>query len=334
MEKNLERESFVFHHDWYTAIEKLDDKIQLEVYKAITQKAFNNKDALLSPMAELAMTFINPQMQRDYDKWLEIKKKRKESGMLGGRPSKANKTKQKQKNQTVSEKPNGLQENQIKPNETNSVSVCVSDNDLFKESSSIELPKKNPTWVDDYEAYTKLIDDALGKLFVDDTYRKQVEELYPNIDYKRTLIACSMYWKQEEQWKSYKRKKVKKPNFVSAIKNGFHINKIYKQKGATSEYGYPQSVDDVKADDVQPTLTYFFPWMNKVAPKVCDGLVGGYPENEEQYQHLINHTIGGARALCYVVLVFQRDGWSEYYDERGFMWTYYNYIKENGLFKE
>lgn len=224
-------------------------------------------------------------------------------------------------------------------NDTQSDTPIIYNKDIkeIKEKEDTNVSPQKKTWRDDYGLYVKLIDEALCKLFEDKEYQSQMEQLYTNIDYKRTLIACSLYWKEKEQWETYKRKKkLKNPNFVSAIKNGFHINKVYKSKydNEVSDYGYPRSVDDVRKDDICHTHLEFRYWLDKVAPKMCDELRGGWPDGEKQYQNLIGHTIGGAKALCYVVLVFQRDGWERYYDKRGFMYTYANYIKANGLFKE
>ena len=333
----MNRESFVFHRDWYNAISQLDNDLRLKLYDAVMRKAFFNEPPRLSQMGNLAMSFIEPQIERDLDKWLDIREKRS----IAGKKHTGNQhiRKLEQMEQVLS---NGTNDNKMEQNGTNgTVSVTVSDsvsvdnnNVVLKEKEDTDVLKKKekPLWVESYEEYVKLIDDALGCLFVDEEYKSQQEILYVNIDYQRTLVACANYWKQKEQWESYKRKKIKKPNFISAIKNGFHINKIYKSRQFSND-GYPQSVDDMKEEDVQTKLDFFNYWIEKKAPNVCDGLSKGRPQTEPQYQSLIEHTEGGARALCYVVLVLNRDGWEQYADERGFMWVYSNYIKANGLYK-
>lgn len=221
-------------------------------------------------------------------------------------------------------------------NDTQNDTPIIYNIDIKEEKEKEDTIVSEKDWRSDYDIYKSLIENAVGKLLVDEAYKKQMEGLYINIDYKRTIIACSIYWEQQEQWETYKRKRnLKTPNFVSAIKNGFKINKVYKTKFASENYGYPQSVEDVKKEDVHDRLIFFDYWIEKAAPKVCDGFTDvGRPKTQSEYQHLINHTVGGAKALCYVVLVFNRDGWGEYYDERGFMFTYANYIKANGLYKD
>lgn len=194
--------------------------------------------------------------------------------------------------------------------------------------------EKCKNWRESYDAYTALIEEALNKLLVDKKYKEQMEGLYANIDYEKTITACAIYWQQEEQWETYKRKKTTKPNFISAIKNGFRFNRIYLSKYAKEiNTGYPKSIEDVKDDDIKPTFTLFLDWLDDAAKKILETNRKGFPVNEKQYQRLIDVAIGGKRTLAYVTLVLNRDGYGVYEDERGFMWTYLNYIKANGLYK-
>lgn len=94
MEK--ERKTFVFHKEWYDAIAPLDEKTRCEVYEAIMHHVWELGDIPLSPLAEMAMRFIRPQIVQDTDKWLETKAKRQQSGKLGGLAKQANATKCKQ----------------------------------------------------------------------------------------------------------------------------------------------------------------------------------------------------------------------------------------------
>ena len=137
-----QRESFVFHKDWYNVIEKRSDKVRLEVYDAIMGKVFQNKDISLSESSTIILDFIMPQIEKETSKWLEIKRKRKEVGSLGGRPKN-------QKNQKVLEKPKGLFDNQEvfeKTKQKHSVSVNVSvdnNNVILKEKEDKSSSKKD-----------------------------------------------------------------------------------------------------------------------------------------------------------------------------------------------
>lgn len=78
MEK--ERKTFVFHKEWYDAIAPLDEKTRCEVYEAIMHHVWELGDISLSPLAEMAMRFIRPQIVQDTEKWMDIKIKRSSAG--------------------------------------------------------------------------------------------------------------------------------------------------------------------------------------------------------------------------------------------------------------
>lgn len=129
------------------------------------------------------------------------------------------------------------------------VQYPTKDNNKEDNSNNKEIEDKSSTengWRTDKSEYVKLIDEAVGELLMDEEYRKQQEEVYVNIDYRRTIIACGNYWKDDEQWESYKRKKINKPNFVSAIKKGFHINKIYNSRFQQQETQAPAAEMTIK----------------------------------------------------------------------------------------
>lgn len=96
------RESFIFHIDWYNAISQLDKDLRLELYDAIMRKALYNEPPSLSPMGNLAMSFIEPQIERDFDKWLDIREKRSNAGKAhrGNQYSAVEQTKQMERKQT------------------------------------------------------------------------------------------------------------------------------------------------------------------------------------------------------------------------------------------
>ena len=160
---------------------------------------------------------------------------------------------------------------------------------------------------------------TLGKSHKDKERIKRLLKTYSQEDIERVI----RHEVDEKYGKSYM------SNFSTFLNNFPDPSELFSSKS----YGYPQSVEDMKDDDVQTKLDFFNYWIEKKAPNVCDGLSKGRPQTEPQYQSLIEHTEGGARALCYVVLVLNRDGWEQYADERGFMWVYSNYIKANGLYK-
>lgn len=211
-----------------------------------------------------------------------------------------------------------------------------------KLSSKKDVESEND-WRKSKDVYDRMIDEAAARLILDTDYQAQVEAIYANIDYVPTIKACALYWKDEEQYKGYKRKKTQTPNFVSTLKKGLKYSIVKKPYYATKpalNTSYPRKVEDVRQDDTFTRYNDFFiHWMGNKMWKVWENLKGtepngGWPRNDAEYQYLVSHTVGGAKGLCYVILVFNRDGWEKYYDERGFMFTYSNYIKANGMFKE
>nr|DAE10792.1 MAG TPA: hypothetical protein [Siphoviridae sp. ctRNB7] len=103
----MERETFVFYKDWLNVIRDLPSEVQLEVYQAITEYAIYSNLIELKPLAKVAFGFVKQTIDRDTQKYISIKEKRKEAGAKGGRPLKTNEleeSKDKQKNQLVFEK--------------------------------------------------------------------------------------------------------------------------------------------------------------------------------------------------------------------------------------
>lgn len=103
----MERETFVFYKDWLNVIRDLPSEVQLEVYQAITEYAIYGNLIELKPLAKVAFGFVKQTIDRDTQKYISIKEKRKEAGAKGGRPLKINELeeiKEKQKNHLVFEK--------------------------------------------------------------------------------------------------------------------------------------------------------------------------------------------------------------------------------------
>ena len=156
------RESFVFHKDWFNALSTLGDDLRLEVYDAIMRKAFYNEPPELSTTGMLAMSFIEPQIERDYDKWLDIKEKRSNAG-------KAHKGNQYTMVEQMEHKQaNGTNVPTLEQNGTNGTvsvdniskdNVILKENLKEKEDTKVSLEKKNKRFVkptiEEIDAYVK-----------------------------------------------------------------------------------------------------------------------------------------------------------------------------------
>jgi hypothetical protein len=139
--------SFVFYADWYNAIKMLDDNIRLEIYDAIMADVFCSDNLSLSDQAKVAMSFIKPQLDRDKSKWLEIKKKREESGRKGG----ISKSKQNKANAKFA-----INNKQNVANEAVNDNVNIDNNVVIKEIIDTNVSNKKgftPPTVDEVYAY-------------------------------------------------------------------------------------------------------------------------------------------------------------------------------------
>ena len=152
----MERETFVFYKDWLNVIRDLPSEVQLEVYQAITEYAIYGNLIELKPLAKVAFGFVKQTIDRDTQKYVSIKEKRKEAGAKGGRPVKNNgleESKEKQKNQLVFEKSK-------KSKCPLNVNVNVNDNvnDLFQQTNKQavaheEKPKTEKSTLTAYEDF-------------------------------------------------------------------------------------------------------------------------------------------------------------------------------------
>ena len=84
----MNRESFVFHREWYDAIKELDDSVRFEIYDAIVAEAFGLEEKKLSPLAQMAMNFIGQRLDSDKKKYESICLRNSVNGAKGGRPKK------------------------------------------------------------------------------------------------------------------------------------------------------------------------------------------------------------------------------------------------------
>ena len=136
----MERDTFVFYKDWLNVIRDLPSEVQLEVYQAITEYAIYGNLIELKPLAKVAFGFVKQTIDRDTQKYMSIKEKRKEAGAKGGRPLKnkdLEESKEKQKNQLLFEK-----------SKKSKSPLNVNVNDNVNDISFLEKKKQKSTCVD------------------------------------------------------------------------------------------------------------------------------------------------------------------------------------------
>lgn len=88
------REAFVFYRDWLDAIEDIEDGDKLAMLLAIARYALNREEPQLPAHLKLAFRLIRPTIDRDIEKWEDIRAKRSEAGKKGAKAANASKCKQ------------------------------------------------------------------------------------------------------------------------------------------------------------------------------------------------------------------------------------------------
>jgi hypothetical protein len=123
------KESFVFFRSFFEAIEEIDEKKQLKLYKSIANFALNGeKPTDLKGIEKAIFSLIEPQITASSKRY-EVSKKCGEYGKLGGRPKKE-KTLKGFENETL--------------NVNDNVNVNVNDNENVNVNVNREIKKTDP----------------------------------------------------------------------------------------------------------------------------------------------------------------------------------------------
>ena len=91
-----QKKGFIFYKSFHEAIKELPNKQQLEIYQAIFEYSFEEKDKKLEGISKSIFTLIKPQLEANHKKFLngckgaEHGNKGAEHGKKGGRPSDKN----------------------------------------------------------------------------------------------------------------------------------------------------------------------------------------------------------------------------------------------------
>lgn len=91
-----QKKGFIFYKSFYEAIKELPNKQQLEIYQAIFEYSFEEKDKKLEGISKTIFTLIKPQLEANHKKFLngckgaEHGNKGAEHGKKGGRPRNEN----------------------------------------------------------------------------------------------------------------------------------------------------------------------------------------------------------------------------------------------------
>ena len=157
----MDKSSFVMYTKYLRNIKKLTMEQRGLLFTAILSYASDQEIPELDAATDMAFSFIQEQMDRDHEVYLEKCRKRSEAGKLGGRP-KANASDEKQ---TKAKKANGFSEKQNNPDTDNEHD---SDNDTDKKINTLADAKAM------FERLWKLYPNKKGKGQVSDTQKKRL----------------------------------------------------------------------------------------------------------------------------------------------------------------
>lgn len=183
----MERDTFVFYKDWLNVIRDLPSEVQLEVYQAIAEYAIHGNLIELKPLAKVAFGFVKQTIDRDTQKYVSIKEKRKEAGAKGGRQLKNNdleESKEKQKNQLVFEK-----------SKKSKSPLNVNVNDNVNDISFLEKKKQKSACVDFGEGEKKE-----QPLNAEKETSPQVAPAPPPFNFRKAMIAEGFAPELVDEW--------------------------------------------------------------------------------------------------------------------------------------
>lgn len=161
------KDSFVFRREWRDAISGLPDEVRLEVYEAIIEYGtLGTLPSGLKQLAGLAFNFAKAALDRDIERYEEVRKKRSEAG----RQHKGN-----QYTQNGTSVPKMEQMEQNGTNGTDNVNVNVNDikeeppkggkkkGTLSSSSPKVLMQERKVKFIESLDTYT----DAYGKEMIE-----------------------------------------------------------------------------------------------------------------------------------------------------------------------
>ena len=236
-----DRESFVFHKDWYYAIKKRSPQLRVEIYDAIMQKVFEGTQKELSEVASIVMDLISPQIDRDTAK-------RRESGKQGGLAKQANATKYYQMI---------ANDSKSKQNVANlPVSVCVSDS-VSVENDNVLLEEKKDTDVSVKKESNRFVKPTIEEIrayIFEKGYTFDAEAFFAFYEsngwkvgrnpMKNWKMACTTWAKNRNNNNSYGRVKTNTEKFYESIAEANEFSQKLRER-----IGEPTVIRDGDTDE-------------------------------------------------------------------------------------
>jgi hypothetical protein len=245
------KKSFVFYLSWRSAINLLNDSQKAELLNAIFDYVSGEPIFINDGGVNICFEFIKSDIERDLEKWKNIKNKRSEAGKKGGRPPKENEFEKQTKakkavnvNVDVNVDNNNIiltdnstdnkQNNIIEKKEIKNISKynSTSNNDIFLISKKEEEKEKD--WRKDFNVYLSELHEEVDKILCDAEWmEKQKEFNPPELNIIKTIeCAIENFWGTTEGWENKKKSKTKKINWKTTLAKALKIqtNRVFYPK--------------------------------------------------------------------------------------------------------
>ncbi len=138
----MKEQAFLFYQRWREQMKRLPDNERLQIYDAICDYAFENKESNLAYYLESILDNIRLTIKENQEKQEAFIESRKANGSKGGRPRKSAKTEQNL------QKASGFLGNLQKPTETNNKNKKENNNKKDNIDSSLHSESKSTEAVD------------------------------------------------------------------------------------------------------------------------------------------------------------------------------------------
>ncbi len=176
MTNQIKRDSFIFYRSFFEAINDLDDKQQLEIFRAISEYSLNDKLIELSGTSKTIFRLIEPQLLANKKRFLNGKLGA-EHGSKGGRPKNPKKT------------PKKPQDN---PTSTPNKNLNLNPNENLNLKSQLEILNVNlDTW-QDFVSFRKekkkeITERILKRILKDLTEFESKKKGYANLSLENSI---------------------------------------------------------------------------------------------------------------------------------------------------
>ncbi len=152
----MERDSFVLYTRFYDLVKNLTLEQKGMLFDAIHYFANGDDYEIGDVVAEMAFRFYRNQLEMDFGKWDDVRKKRSEAGKMGGRPRKP----QENPDETQTEN----KRKQTKAKKAVNVNVNVNDNNRETNVSQKTIKTRKKEDLENYDKPTKEENDRFTRL--------------------------------------------------------------------------------------------------------------------------------------------------------------------------